>query len=84
MLCSIIDEQDEFERQINELREKTTLKDSELCQLQNELAEMKKSAQASTVSKLNSSTLTGSLHPFRQNFVLRKEPAIETCRIRSL
>jgi len=68
VLCSIIDEQDEFERQINELKEKTTVKDSELCQLRNELAEMKKSAQASTVSKLNSSTLTRFTSPFPPEF----------------
>ena len=72
MLCSSIDEQDEFERQINELKEKTTVKDSELCQLRNELAEMKKSAQASTVSKLNSSTLTRFTSPFPPEFCFEK------------
>ena len=50
MLCLIIDEQDEFVRQITELKEKTTGKDAELCRLQNELVEMKK-AQAAVVSR---------------------------------
>ena len=53
MLCLIIDEQDEFERQITELKENATLKDAELCRLHNELAEMKKTAQVVAVSKTN-------------------------------
>ena len=44
----------------------------ELCQLRNELAEMKKSAQASTVSKLNSSTLTRFTSPFPPEFYFEK------------
>ena len=37
-------------RQLNELKDKTAVKDAEMCQLRNELAVMKKIAQAATVS----------------------------------
>jgi len=40
-------------RQITELKEKTTVKDAELCRMQNELVDMKKKAQAAVVSKTN-------------------------------
>ena len=47
----ILDEQDEFVRQLNELKDKTAVKDSELCQLRNELTEMRKIAQVASVNK---------------------------------
>jgi len=50
-LWFIVDEQDEFMRQLSDLKGKIAKKDSELCQLRNKLTEMKKIAQAATVSK---------------------------------
>ena len=49
-LCLIVDEQDEFVRQISQLKETAAKKDAKMSQMRNELAEMKKITQASTVS----------------------------------